>query len=233
MTFRLPNAKRPKAAAPEGAVGIEIARMRRRHVRSVLAIEERVFPRPWSLALYLSELAQPDSRLYSVALANEEVVGYIGCMLIAGEGHITTIGVSPEWQRRHIGMRLLHTAASEARERGATSLTLEVRVSNLGAQELYRAFGFVPAGIRKNYYAEVNEDAIVMWANDVDSVEYGRRLDALGERALAGTQDVPPVGQRPDAVNPDVVNPDAVNPETENASSERGADTDPARGDAN
>ena len=74
MTFRLPNAKRPKVSAPEGG-GIEIARMRRRHVRAVLAIEERVFPRPWSLALYLSELAQPDSRLYSVALANEEVPG--------------------------------------------------------------------------------------------------------------------------------------------------------------
>ena len=227
MTFRLPNAKRQKVTAPEGGAGIEIARMRRRHVRDVLAIEERVFPRPWSLALYLSELAQPESRLYSVALANEEVVGYIGCMLIAGEGHITTIGVAPEWQRRHIGMRLLHSAASEARERGATSLTLEVRVSNLGAQELYRAFGFVPAGIRKNYYAEVNEDAIVMWANDVDSAEYGRRLDALAARALGGAQEAPDGGRLPDALNPESVNPDGENPD----SSERRPDTDPA--DAN
>ncbi|MCU1491395.1 MAG: ribosomal-protein-alanine acetyltransferase [Acidimicrobiaceae bacterium] len=158
--------------------------MRRRHVRSVVAIEEQVFPRPWSPALYLSELAQPETRAYFVALSEGEVVGYAGCMLIAGEGHVTTIGVAPTWHRRGVGTRLLHAVATEARARGATSLTLEVRMSNTGAQEMYRAFGFAPAGIRKNYYAEVNEDGLVMWAHDVDSEEYGERIDALLEKAL-------------------------------------------------
>ena len=63
--------------------------------------------------------------------------------------------------------------------RGAKSLTLEVRITNVGAQDLYRAFGFVPAGIRKNYYPEVNEDGLVMWASDVDTPEYRARIDAL------------------------------------------------------
>jgi ribosomal-protein-alanine N-acetyltransferase len=66
-----------------------------------------------------------------------------------------------------------------AREREAKNLTLEVRVGNLGAQALYRGFGFVPAGIRKNYYSETNEDALVMWANDIDSDEYAQRLAGI------------------------------------------------------
>ena len=184
MVFRRSRHGAPTLPPRRDGAEVTIAPMRRRHVRAVIAIEERIFPRPWTPALYLSELTQPATRRYFVALVSGEVVGYIGCMLVVGEGHITTVGVAPEWQRRHIGMRLLHRAATEAREHGATSLTLEVRVSNLGAQELYRAFGFAPAGIRKNYYAEVNEDGLVMWANDVDSPEYAHRLADLYARAM-------------------------------------------------
>ncbi len=162
--------------------GIEIVPMRRRHVKQVVAIEQQVFPTPWSLSLYLSELTMGSSRAYYVALAGGEVVGYAGMMVAVGEGHVTTIGVSPRWQRRGIGRRLLLELADTAREKGADDLTLEVRVSNTGAQQLYHAFGFVPAGIRKNYYAEVHEDALVMWAHDIQSEEYGRRLDLLADR---------------------------------------------------
>jgi ribosomal-protein-alanine N-acetyltransferase len=76
---------------------------------------------------------------------------------------------------------LLHLVA-DVRARNATSLTLEVRASNAGAQELYRQFGFVPAGIRKNYYAEVGEDAIVMWAHDVDTEVYRERVNRIAAR---------------------------------------------------
>jgi ribosomal-protein-alanine N-acetyltransferase len=199
MTFRISGQRHGSVPTPTDDAVIELERMRRRHVRSVLAIEERIFPRPWSQALYLSELAQPATRFYSVALVGGDVVGYIGCMLVVGEGHITTVGVAPEWHRRGIGTRLLHRAASEAREQGATSLTLEVRVSNHGAQELYRAFGFVPAGIRKNYYAEVNEDGLVMWASDVDTPAYGARLAALLATATAPRQRRPSEGHDRDA----------------------------------
>ena len=76
--------------------------------------------------------------------------------------------------------------AREARRRGATALTLEVRVSNTGAQELYRKFGFAPAGMRKNYYVETNEDALVMWAEDIDADAYDERLRLI-EAKVPGT----------------------------------------------
>ena len=78
-----------------------------------------------------------------------------------------------------LGAILLLVLAGEAIQRGAESLTLEVRVGNKAAQELYRKFGFRPCGIRKNYYVETNEDALVMWADDVDSDEYAERLDKI------------------------------------------------------
>ncbi|MCU1493543.1 MAG: rimI [Acidimicrobiaceae bacterium] len=163
--------------------------MRRAHVRHVAAIEERIFPRPWSAALYLSELASPATRAYFVAIVDGAVVGYAGSMLVAGEAHITTVGVAPEWHRHGVGIRLLYRLVREVRGRGAHALTLEVRMSNHGAQELYRAFGFVPAGIRKNYYPEVNEDGLVMWAYDVDTPVYEARLDQIGRRIGARSRD--------------------------------------------
>ena len=162
---------------------LSIVPMKRRHLKAVVAIEQQVFPTPWSLSLYLSELAMGTSRAYYVALLGGDVVGYAGLMVAAGEGHVTTIGVDGTWQRRGIGRRLLLELARTARERGAEDLTLEVRVTNTGAQALYHEFGFAPAGIRKNYYAEVNEDALIMWAHDIQSPEYERRLELIAERA--------------------------------------------------
>ena len=90
---------------------------------------------------------------------------------------MTTIGVDERHQRSKIVTRLLLRLANDARSASADALTLEVRTSNVGAQRLYHAFGFVPAGIRKNYYPEVNEDAIVMWAHEVDTDDYAARLE--------------------------------------------------------
>jgi len=194
VAIHLPHRRRDPGPPepPVGEVAVEIGPMRRRDVRSVVFIEERIFPRPWSSALYLSELAQPATRAYYVARAGGSVVGYAGCMLVAGEGHITTVGVAPAWQGRHIGMRLLHRLASDARAGGIEALTLEVRVSNRNAQALYHQFGFAPAGIRKNYYAEVNEDGLVMWAHGLQQADYGERL-----RAIAARLDRPAGSTRP------------------------------------
>lgn len=153
--------------------------MRRRHLRGVLQIEQQVYPKPWTLGLFLSELSQRSTRLYLVARVNHRVVGYIGMMRAVDDGHITTIAVDPAWHRRGIAIRLLAAAARGAIVRGCVNLTLEVRVSNSGAQDLYRRFGFGPAGIRKAYYPDNAEDALIMWANDINSEEYSRRLDDL------------------------------------------------------
>jgi ribosomal-protein-alanine N-acetyltransferase len=161
---------------------VVVGPMRRRHLRGVLRIEQQVYPRPWSMGLFMSELGYQGSRVYLTARVGPVVVGYGGLMLVAEDGHITTIAVDPRWHRHRIGTRLLLTLARAGIERGAKNLTLEVRMSNDAAQSMYRAFGFAPAGVRKGYYVESNEDALIMWANDVDTPEYAARLDALAAR---------------------------------------------------
>jgi ribosomal-protein-alanine N-acetyltransferase len=161
--------------------------MRRRHLRSVLRIEEQVYPRPWSSSLFLSELALRSSRAYSVARVGREVVGYAGVMISFEDAHVTTIAVDPAWHRRGIATRLMVALTRESLVRGARNLTLEVRMSNKGAQEMYRRFGFGPVGVRKNYYQETNEDALVMWVHDIDSPEYAELLASLEARVPGET----------------------------------------------
>ena len=168
--------------------------MRRRHLRGVLRIESQVYSRPWSLGLFMSELGFRNSRVYLVARVGSQVVGYAGLMLVAKDGHVTTIAVDPDWHRSKIGTRLLLHLARQGVEHGVENLTLEVRVSNTGAQEMYRAFGFVPAGVRKGYYAETNEDALVMWATDVGTPEYATRLDAI-DAGIPGTTTLDGIGR--------------------------------------
>ncbi|MGH9102129.1 MAG: ribosomal protein S18-alanine N-acetyltransferase [Acidimicrobiales bacterium] len=174
----------------EEGLAVSLDPMRRRHLRSVLRIESKVYPRPWSLSLFMSELALRVNRSYTVARVGGEVVGYSGLMLALDEGHVTTIAVDPEWHRNHIGTRLMLDIARCSRRRGVRHLTLEVRVSNRGAQALYHGFGFAPEGIRHNYYTETSEDAIVMWAHDIDTREYEERLADI-EARIGGTTLVP------------------------------------------
>ncbi len=158
---------------------VHVVPMRRRHVRSILRIEEQVYPRPWSMSLFLSEMALRATRAYFVARVGRDVVGYAGLMMTGEDGHVTTIAVDPRWQRHKIGTRLMLALAREALARGARNLTLEVRLSNRAAQDLYRQFEFAPVGVRKNYYHETNEDALVMWSHNVDADEYRDLLDRL------------------------------------------------------
>jgi ribosomal-protein-alanine N-acetyltransferase len=176
-------------AREAGPLHVEVVGMRRRHLRAVLRIEQQVYPRPWTASLFLSELVLRSTRAYYVAKVGRDVVGYAGLMISDTDGHVTTIAVDPRWHRRQIGTRLLAALAREAIARGATALTLEVRLSNRGAQDLYRRFGFSPVGVRTGYYADTNEDALVMWAHDVDGPDYAALLDAL-DRRVDGTTSV-------------------------------------------
>ncbi len=155
---------------------ITIEPMRRRHLRGVLRIEQAVNPRPWSLSLFSSELRYRESRVYLVARTGTELIGFAGLMLVAGDGHITNVGVAEAHRRSAVATRLVLELARRALAEGAEALTLEVRVSNEAAQGLYRRFGFAPAGVRKAYYPDTKEDAIIMWANDIDTPEYRARL---------------------------------------------------------
>jgi [ribosomal protein S18]-alanine N-acetyltransferase len=175
-------AKRPERdPLPE----IEIIRMRRRHLRRVLSIEARVYPRPWSGSLFLSELAQRSTRRYLVARHQNLVVGYAGMMFTGMEAHVTNIAVDPDYHSLKIGTRLLLDLVTEAIARGATTFSLEVRFSNKTAQSLYEKFGFTGAGIRRGYYIETNEDALVMVVQDARSTEYRLRLQSIRDELRA------------------------------------------------
>lgn len=166
-------------ASPSPAGPIVITPMRRRHLRQVLRIDHAVYPRPWSLGLYLGELSTTDGRSYLVARRGSTVVGYAGAMAIVSDAHITTVAVAPAHQGEGIATRLLVVLMRDLVALGAIRATLEVRASNRRAQGLYSRFGFAPAGVRKAYYADNREDAVIMWAHDVVSDDYAARLDRI------------------------------------------------------
>lgn len=163
--------------APAGPA-VSISPMRRRHLRAVVAIEQQVYPRPWSVRLFEDELSRA-GRSYLVARVGPVVTGYAGLLMIADDGHVSTVAVEPSWEGRAIATRLLLEQVHQSFALGANQLTLEVRVSNLRAQALYRRFGFAPAGARKAYYGDNGEDALVMWAHDVRGEAFGERLAGI------------------------------------------------------
>jgi ribosomal-protein-alanine N-acetyltransferase len=180
--------RRSPGISVDEPVELEIARMRRRHLKGVMAIEREVYPRPWSPNLFLSEMGELRNRTYLVARMGREVVGYGGIMCYGDEAHITTIAVDPTHHRRKIGTRLLYELIQEGLRLGARAISLEVRVSNWGAQELYRKFRFRPVGTRKNYYQETGEDALVMWADEIRTREYRSHLDLIVSRIPDGVR---------------------------------------------
>ncbi len=145
---------------------------------AAIAIEASVYPQPWSETIFRDELLQ-ETRTYLAAVAGDALVGYGGVMVVAGEAHITTLVVDPEHRGHRVGTRLMLALTDGALEVGATSVTLEVRVSNQAAQALYRRFGLSPVGVRKNYYR--TEDALIMWAHDIHGLEYTERLRVIRE----------------------------------------------------
>ncbi len=166
---------------PQVEGDVVITPLRKRDLRAgVLAIEAVSYPRPWSQGVFESEIDQmrAGSRHYVVARRGKDIAGYAGLWFSAGEAHVTNVAARPDLRRTGVATALLLALADEARRRSCTAWTLEVRVSSTGAQELYRRFGFVPAGVRPRYYENV-EDAIVMWCNDLTTDDYGRQLDAI------------------------------------------------------
>ena len=179
----------PELSSGLDALAVSIAPLRRRHLRGVMAIEQQVYPKPWTQSLFLSELGLPSSRIYLVARAARTVVGYAGIMLAPDEAHVTTIAVEPRWHGHHIATRMLLALTREAIDRNFTALTLEVRLSSRGAQGLYRRFGLQPEGARKDYYSNPVEDAVVMWVRDIHTPEYGELLDGLARRVSRAVGD--------------------------------------------
>lgn len=163
---------------------LTIAPMRRRDLKALMPLEEAAYPTSWSRRVFETELEQvaSGSRYYVVARDRREVVGYAGLWLVTDpdgdQAHVTNVVVAEHRRREGVASALLIHLARTAVARGCVAWTLEVRASSTGAHELYRRFGFVPAGVRRRYY-DNTEDAIVMWCHDIAGADYAARLDDI------------------------------------------------------
>lgn len=155
-------------------------------VSAVHAIEVAASRDPWTASLFADEVSEigkgspaRTDRHWLVATVEDHPVGFGGLLFVADEAHVMNLAVDPSHQRRGIAARLLAALLADGADRGAISATLEVRASNVAARGLYTRFGFSDAGMRPRYYAD-GEDAIIMWAHRIYTVEYRDLLDELG-----------------------------------------------------
>jgi ribosomal-protein-alanine N-acetyltransferase len=153
-----------------------IRRMRLEDIEHVSRLERRCYALPWSSSAYVTEVGNP-SAYYTVATElDNTIVGYAGMWVIMDELHITTIAVEPSQRGRKIGERLLLDLIEEGLSRGGNRATLEVRERNTVAHNLYLKYAFEDVAVRKNYYSDNGENALIMWANDLFSDAYQAML---------------------------------------------------------
>jgi [ribosomal protein S18]-alanine N-acetyltransferase len=143
------------------AAAIEVRRLAYADLPQVVAIERRAFPTPWSLAMFVLELSKP-SGICLAAFMDGRLSGYLVCSRYDTVWHIMNVAVDPDRRRLGIASTLLTRLFERVADPDA-QYTLEVRRSNAGAQELYDRFGFRAAGVRRRYYQDNGEDAVVMW----------------------------------------------------------------------
>lgn len=135
-------------------------------LEAVLRIEQASFVNPWTREMYLAELENRGvSHCYVARSATGEVVGYCSFWHIADELHINNLAVAPACRGRGIGTALLRQVLQRGRELGARRATLEVRKANEAARRLYERLGFAVGGIRRAYYTNPVEDALILWCN--------------------------------------------------------------------
>ena len=133
---------------------------------AVLAIEHKSFSTPWTDTMFLSEMRQgPASQLLVARLEKRPatIVGYVGYRAVLDEMHVMIVAVAPAWRRRGIAQQMLSEAMQQARQADCARAILEVRASNVGAQQLYYRLGFAPVGVRPKYYQRPSEDALILW----------------------------------------------------------------------
>lgn len=142
---------------------ISIRRMLVEDVQDVIEVEKASFPTPWTIDIYYQELTENRYAHYYVIEWEGRIVGFAGMWLVIDEAQITNIAIHPDFRGKRLGGKLFHHVLLTAIKLGAKQLSLEVRQSNIVAQKMYHKFGLVPGGIRRNYYTDNQEDAIVMW----------------------------------------------------------------------
>lgn len=137
-------------------------------IDGVFEVEKNCFEDYWSKDSFKKELSNNLAK-YLVAKVDGKVAGYVGIWFVVDEGHITNVAVHEDYRGQKIGDQLIRELVQVCKDNKIVSMTLEVRTSNTVAQNLYRKYGFKMAGIRKEYYSNNKEDAIIMW-NDIKEV---------------------------------------------------------------
>lgn len=145
---------------------VEIVPIEDKYIEAILNVSMLSFPITWSKDSFERELTNKYAR-YMVAVKDDVVVGFAGMWIIIDEAHITNIAVHPEYRGFGIGNMLMDSLLSICKLENVTAITLEVRVSNQRAINLYKKFGFVEEGIRKEYYEDNKEDALIMWKRNL------------------------------------------------------------------
>lgn len=146
---------------------VEIIKMLPEHIDGVMTVENLSFSIPWSRESFVDEVTVNTFARYFCAKLNDNVIGYAGMWKVFDEGHITNIAVHPEFRNSGIGSLLMEHMIQIAKSEGITSMTLEVRKGNSAAIRLYEKYNFSVQGLRKGYYADNKEDALIMWKTDL------------------------------------------------------------------
>ena len=157
---------------------VDVRRMRQEDVAAVMLIERECFTIPWRESAYITEISNR-SAYYIVACDGDKIVGYGGMWVIMDEAHITTLGVAKTYRGHKVGEQVLFALIEEAMRHNVRRATLEVRESNVVAQNLYRKYGFQPAAIRRGYYTDNYENAIVMWVDNMSGIAFNARFEEL------------------------------------------------------
>lgn len=145
---------------------LEIREFNINDIEELYEVELTSFTDPWSKESFKDELNNEIAH-YLVGSINNKVVAYIGAWFILDEAHVTNVAVKSDFRRQKIAKQLITAFIVLAKKHQITSITLEVRASNIPAQSLYQQFGFEKQGLRKRYYADNNEDAIIMWLRNI------------------------------------------------------------------
>lgn len=150
----------------------KIRKMTHDDIDTILQIEEKCYgAHHWSRDSFLTELSNKIST-YQCILHNNKCVGYIGFWKIIDEAHITNISIHPDFQNKKLAHKLILSMINECYKEKIKYITLEVRVSNERAIHLYEKFGFKSLGLRKKYYQDNNEDALIMWSENIFDKKY-------------------------------------------------------------
>lgn len=144
---------------------VVIRKMENVDVDQVYEVEKASFATPWSKEIFEQEIVENLFAHYFVMEVDGEIAGYCGLWVVIDDAQITNIAISPKYRGNKLGEKLFLYTLKQAIRLGGRRLSLEVRASNIIAQRMYRKFGLVPGGVRKNYYTDNQEDAIVMWVN--------------------------------------------------------------------